>query len=128
MSTAAERAAATAAKFARPVGERAGGAVEPAPDTAPRPDDDPQVPAARSGRPPRTDPIRHTVDVMPADHRWLEEWEADTAWQLGVKSRDVSHQLVHESLLREMKVDATMQRKVFARIAERVQSERKRKP
>lgn len=114
MSTAADRAAATAAKFARSA------KAAPGPDE-PRPDDDPVVPAARSGkRPPRTEPVRSTVDLAPGRHHWLDEWQADTAWQLGTKVRHVSRQAVLDELVAELQSSATLQRILAERLAERV--------
>lgn len=112
MSTAADRAAATAAKLTR--------SASRLPDE-PRPDDDPVVPAARRGpRPPATDPVRSTVDLAPGRHHALDEWQADTAWQLGTKLRKVSRQAVLDELVAELLTNETLARQIMARLAERV--------
>lgn len=114
MSTAAERRAATAAKFRPPGAPVRTPEVDP---DAPRPDDDPEVPlAVRGVRPPRTDPVRLTVDITPARHRWLLEWEADVAWRAGTKSRDVSNQLVLEALLGELHESVRLQEAIERRV------------
>lgn len=39
----------------------------------------------RRRRPPRTEPVRSTVDLDPALHHELSEWAEEAAWELGRK-------------------------------------------
>lgn len=103
MTSAAERLAATAT------------ALAPAPRTepdAPRPSDDPVVPV---GTFVRTDPVRVTVDLLPAHHRALKLWEEETRWT-SASRRPITHQAVITTLLEMMRTDEALARKVAKRL------------
>lgn len=91
--------------------------TEPTTTTAltevPRPDDDPTARPLR--RPPRTEPVRSTVDLPPAHHRKLNEWADETAWQLGRKR--ITRQAVLSALVARLLTDETLARKITADLA-----------
>lgn len=101
-----------AARAAR-VAEHAAAAPEPAPvvdATEPRP------PAAkRPAKPaPRVRPIRQTVDLDPARHRWFRQWLSRTAEQLELPSVHGSD--VFRALLEEMAGDPELAARVTERL------------
>lgn len=86
------------------------------PSEAPRPDDDPTVPAPRRGV--RTRPFRSTVDLSPAQHHALTEWAEDTRWSSPGDQRRITRQAVLAALVAELLVDETLSRKIRRRLAD----------
>jgi hypothetical protein len=66
-------------------------------------------------RPPRTDPVRSTVDLPPAHHRKLNEWCDELAWQLGQKR--ITRQTVLAGLVELLLTDETTARRLQAQLA-----------
>ena len=109
--SAADRAAATAAKFRPPTRDRAAAATEDAADLAAREE---LADNATRRETARTEPVRKTVDLAPAQYRQLRRWLEDAADETG--QTRVTSQDALEALVKLLLTDETTSRKVLAHL------------
>jgi hypothetical protein len=99
----ARRTEASAALFRPPSREQAEPAAGGTPETS-RP------------RGVRTDPVRSTVDLPPAWHAWLQEFQNELRFTHGLDRQQASRNAVLVALVAEMRTNESLTRAVRARL------------